>query len=270
MLYYFSWLLIKEYKKKNLMFLIILMIVIAYVFALYKIESMADVSTQLTQDQVKNLIKEVYFADVEAIRNLSNVATKLQAGSLTIPSNLTIGGELNIIDANTKLLRGINNSLRIKTPNGYVDIGAQNDNWAHIYTDRPKFAFNKQLTDVSADPYNDYLKNGNVKISGNFETGGNINGGNINGGNINTNKITIDGIPINKVNNKLKISGVVNPDEIWMDKCKKINFQNTWETGYVSLLAGCNGGQGINGNWLSSPAYRNDGSHWTGPWFNWQ
>ena len=175
------------------MFLIILVVVIAYVFALYKIESMGDVSTQLTQDQVKDLIKQVYLADVEAIRNLSNVATQLQAGSLTIPGNLTIGGELNIKDTNTKLMKGDGNALRIKTPTGFVDIGSQNDNWAHIYTDRPKFAFNKQLTDVSAEPYSDYLKNGNVKISGNFETGGNINGGNINGTNINGGDLVVKG-----------------------------------------------------------------------------
>lgn len=42
---------------------------------IYKIESMGDVSTQLTQDQVKDLIKQIYLAYVETIRNLSNVAT---------------------------------------------------------------------------------------------------------------------------------------------------------------------------------------------------
>ena len=245
--------------KNELIFLIILVVVVAYVFALYKIESMADVSTQLTLDQVKDLIKQVYIADVEAIRNLSNVATQLQAGSLTIPGNLTIGGELNIKDTNTKLMKGDGNALRIKTATGFVDIGSQNDGWAHIYTDRPKFALNKQLTDISAEPYSDYLKNGNVKISGNFETGGNIN----------TTKITIDGIPINKVNNKLKVSGVLNPDEIWMDKCKKINFQNTWESGHASLIAGCEDGKHGHGIWLSAHGYTNAGAWHKGPWLKW-
>jgi len=143
--------------KIDLIFLIILILVIAYVFAIYKIEKMANV-TQLTQDQIKDMIKQIYLADVEAIRNLSNVSTQLQAGGLTIPGNLTVKGELNIVDANTKLSRGDGNSLRIKTGTGFVDIGSQNDGWAHIYTDRPKFAFNKQLTDVSAEPYNDYIK----------------------------------------------------------------------------------------------------------------
>ncbi len=28
---------------------------------------------------------------------------------------------------------------------GYVKLGAQNSSWAHIYTDRPNFIFNKDI-----------------------------------------------------------------------------------------------------------------------------
>ncbi len=154
--------------KIDLIFIIILAIVIAYVFAIYKIEKMGDV-TQLSQDQVKDMIKQIYLVDVEAIRNLSNVATQLQAGGLTIPGNLTVKGELNIQDANTKLVKGIGNSLRISTPSGYIEIGSQNDGWGHIYTDRPKFAFNKPVTDVATLPYNDYIKtNDKSELQGNI------------------------------------------------------------------------------------------------------
>ena len=44
------------------------------------VEKFADVSAD-----IKQAVKDVYQADVEAIRNLSNVATKLQNGSLTVP-----------------------------------------------------------------------------------------------------------------------------------------------------------------------------------------
>ncbi len=54
-------------------------------------ESMADVSPD-----IKDAIKQIYNADVEAIRNLSNVATQLQAGGLVIPGDLTIKGKLNV------------------------------------------------------------------------------------------------------------------------------------------------------------------------------
>ncbi len=36
-------------------------------------------------------------------------------------------------------------SLRINTTKGYIDIGPKNTSWAHIYTDRSKFIFNKDV-----------------------------------------------------------------------------------------------------------------------------
>lgn len=52
-------------------------------------ESMDDVSPD-----IKEAIKQVYLADVEAIRNLSNVATQLTSGGLTIPGDLKITGNI--------------------------------------------------------------------------------------------------------------------------------------------------------------------------------
>lgn len=37
--------------------------------------------------------------------------------------------------------------------NGYIDVGAKNREWAHIYTDRLKFSINKSLYNL-ADPDN--------------------------------------------------------------------------------------------------------------------
>ena len=55
-------------------------------------ESMSNVS-----NDIKEAVKQVYLADVESIRNLSEVATKLQAGGLTIPGNLTVTGSFNYL-----------------------------------------------------------------------------------------------------------------------------------------------------------------------------
>jgi microcystin-dependent protein len=55
-------------------------------------EPMADVS-----NDIKEAIKQVYLADVEAIRNLSEVATKLQKEGLTVPGNLTVTGSFNYL-----------------------------------------------------------------------------------------------------------------------------------------------------------------------------
>ena len=85
--------------KIDLIFLIILGIVVGYIFVLYKVESMADVGNT---DQIKAVVKEIYLADVDAIRNLSEVATKLQAGGLTMPGQLNIISDSKHIQLKTK------------------------------------------------------------------------------------------------------------------------------------------------------------------------
>ncbi|MEW7289113.1 hypothetical protein [Aquimarina sp. 2304DJ70-9] len=40
-------------------------------------------------------------------------------------------------------------ALKIKSAHGYIDVGAQNTSWAHIYTDRPKIIFNKDIHTVT-------------------------------------------------------------------------------------------------------------------------
>ena len=81
--------------KIDLIFLVVLLLVSYHLYMSNKIENMADVSVD-----IKEAIKQIYAADVEAIRNLSNVATQLQAGGLTIPGNLTIKGELRTESGN--------------------------------------------------------------------------------------------------------------------------------------------------------------------------
>jgi microcystin-dependent protein len=63
-----------------------------------KTEPMANLDVT---PQLKEAIKQVYIADVEAIRNLSDVANKLQKGGLTIPGNLTVTGSFNYLPRGT-------------------------------------------------------------------------------------------------------------------------------------------------------------------------
>ena len=76
---------------------------------------MADVS-----NDIKEAIKQVYLADVEAIRNLSEVATKLQKEGLTIPGDLTVTGQIKVgktinasgeINNNNLSLSGLNSQI---------------------------------------------------------------------------------------------------------------------------------------------------------------
>ncbi len=76
--------------------LVIIVIGIVFIFHLYwsrpnNVEKMADTNMS---DQVRDAVKQYYLADVEAIRNLSEVATKLQSGGITNPGNLTVKGQL--------------------------------------------------------------------------------------------------------------------------------------------------------------------------------
>ena len=101
-------------------------------------ESMADVS-----NDIKEAVKQVYLADVEAIRNLSEVATKLQAGGYTIPGDLTVKGQIisekkingltlselnNKIDSVNSSLTGSINSVNSNLTNQVNSINSQLSN----------------------------------------------------------------------------------------------------------------------------------------------
>ncbi len=87
--------------KFNLVFLIIFGFLLFHVY--YKLtkccsqnENMGDISD--SQDsKIKEAVKQIYLADVEAIRNLSNVAKQLQESGLKIPGNLSVSGSFNYL-----------------------------------------------------------------------------------------------------------------------------------------------------------------------------
>ncbi len=86
--------------KYNFLILGVVAILFFHIYWNKNSEPMADVGNL---DQIKEAVKQVYMADVEAIRNLSNVATQLQAGGLTAPGNLTVKGELLTASGNFRL-----------------------------------------------------------------------------------------------------------------------------------------------------------------------
>ena len=66
----------------------------------------------------------------------------VMVGALTAP-------EYRINSNNTKLVEGLDNTIRLQTSNGYVDIGPQNTSYAHFSTDRSAFHFNKPIEAVN-------------------------------------------------------------------------------------------------------------------------
>jgi microcystin-dependent protein len=76
--------------------LILFAIIFAFIFHQYwpgsKIENMADSSNEILE-----AVKQAYDVDVEAIRNLSELAKKLNSKEgVTIPGNVTISGQLTV------------------------------------------------------------------------------------------------------------------------------------------------------------------------------
>ncbi len=101
--------------KYNLVFIIVLYILVFHQYNKIIKEPFVDVvtssSSAITNDSVKQMIREIYLADIDAIRNLSNIATKLATGGITIPGNCTISGNLNVqgstqLTGNTSIVSG--------------------------------------------------------------------------------------------------------------------------------------------------------------------
>tara|TARA_Y100001972_G_scaffold46864_1_gene57820 strand:- start:4421 stop:10948 length:6528 start_codon:yes stop_codon:yes gene_type:complete len=87
---------------------------------------------------------------VQAAGNLVSTGAnaKISGSSTSTGSfgNVFVRDEIEITDSNTAICEGNNNSVRLKTNNGYIEIGPQNSTLAHIYTDRNQgFFFNRAI-----------------------------------------------------------------------------------------------------------------------------
>jgi hypothetical protein len=78
---------------QNILFNILLLIIIIYTF-FTNVENLENTGPT---DAIKEAVKQVYLADVESIRNLSAVASKLVKEGLTIPGNLKVTGNIEVV-----------------------------------------------------------------------------------------------------------------------------------------------------------------------------
>ena len=86
-----------ELCKTDIYFIILLIFNLFLFYKFYELKNITKENVNepfAVQDDVKAAINQVYQADVEAIRNLSAIATKLQAGGLTVAGALTVTGKL--------------------------------------------------------------------------------------------------------------------------------------------------------------------------------
>ena len=88
--------------KKDLIFLLIGFLLCLIIKNYQKItENMSD--TESIDDKIRENVNKIYKADIQSIRNLSVISSKLQAGGLEVDGNLTIKNKLINNELNTKL-----------------------------------------------------------------------------------------------------------------------------------------------------------------------
>lgn len=77
----------------------IILVLIFYIYQNKSIEKMTN--TESIDEKIKEGIKKVYLADLNAIRNLSEISEKLQKDGIEIPGNLTVKGSFNYLPKGT-------------------------------------------------------------------------------------------------------------------------------------------------------------------------
>jgi hypothetical protein len=91
--------MLSEMEICNKYIIILVIIGFIFIFHLYWIkpsrEDMANLDDTQKMD-VKQLIYDTYKIDVTAIKNLSEIATKLQANGITLPGNMQVQGETTL------------------------------------------------------------------------------------------------------------------------------------------------------------------------------
>lgn len=76
---------------------------------------------EVMEKNIKKIINKTYLTDIDAIRNLSDIAVKLQKGGITIPGDLTVKGKLNYLPKGT--IVAFNGT---KAPSGWVICNGRN------------------------------------------------------------------------------------------------------------------------------------------------
>jgi hypothetical protein len=155
------------------------------------------------KEEVKQLIYNIYKVDVNAIKNLSVIANKLQEGGLTIPGDLTVTGKLNVtgdikgneISNKTNSLTGLKDNITNQMTNVNTNLNTRIDtiNRELINKIEQTAATAKSdLNTMGSHIYNNYFQKSGGTIYGDLNINGYLTGTNFtmntgNGARIRTN-----------------------------------------------------------------------------------
>ncbi len=153
---------------------------------------------------------QTYISSSEQVKVWSKVIDLTATEALEIDSDLThFSGNVGIGTSSPAEKLHINGSvrghigtgaIRVQTSSGYLDLGALNANWAHIYTDRPKVIFNKDVYTTS-NAFSSYNNDLILKTKGTERLRINDDTGNV-------------GIGTTSPQNKLSVNGTIWAKEV--------------------------------------------------------
>lgn len=248
---------------------LIYIILITILFILYcrknNQENMTNTEETAKTDEIKDIIKEkineVYQADIQAIRNLSDIAEKLQGGgdsgdALVLPSNVVIRGNLTV-----------DNDSNVKGTGKFGEKGVFGVNSGRTLVIQPSRFKDEQthLAFYDGHKRTGYVlphRNGKLSIKGNVIVDGptivkgNLftygNSGNVlkENGEIKVNSVKTNQLNVNNIQtNKLNCSGTINckylENKNGAEFCKASgrpvrlqNNDNYGETSWVSFYKG--------------------------------
>ena len=159
--------------KNDLVFIVVIGICIILFFTSYSCSNNME-HFDATSDAAEAAVKKLYQADVGAIRTLADTATKLQAGSLTVP------GVLSVID-NINVNNNTNEGGRIRIMNGLKTSAGQTKDWSiwnmtGQYLNKLSF-WRYNGDGENAGPVLDLFDNGTVGVNGTLNVSGNTTTG---------------------------------------------------------------------------------------------
>ena len=163
---------------------IVLTVFLLYCLMLKKNNIEKFTAQELTLDSFRKIMTDTYKVDIDAIRNLSNVAGKLQEGGLTIPGDLRVTGKLTVekdaslkknltVDYDTAVMRNLyvkdyTSSKRLDVRNSESVAGR---GWTHFNHDNTG---NNYIRGNLIQDQGDNTVNGNITSSGNVHATGNM------------------------------------------------------------------------------------------------
>ncbi len=160
-------------KNKDIIYIFVILVIFFYfkneIFNLKKEKFTNNDTDQITKN-IREEVNKKYNIDIDAIRNLSDVATELQKGGLTVPGDLTITGKLTVEkDSVTNGNSNVNGDLVFGGGNNWILNPSKDSSTLRI---APSKTAGKTDWDFTKEVN---LDQGNINVTGHSTVYGNSN-----------------------------------------------------------------------------------------------